>query len=242
MKTARLLLIASLVLLIGSMAIVPATAQDGMTEFVYAHSGPIRPMDAHSHWYGSTHHLLNLYYDCLIWRAADGSGYVPQAAHSWENVDDTTWRFHLREGATFHNGEPVDAEAVKWNIDRVPPSHRRHPALSAVGFRQGSCGCGRPHCRYHQQRPHAYFENDVSITAASCCRRITSKKSARKSSTAIPLAPVPTRWPNSARTIAMSSKLGTTITAAAPRLIASSTRSSPSRRRRSPHCSPARST
>ena len=98
--------------MIGALAFAPAAAQDDASEFVFAHGGPIRPMDAHSHWYGSTHWLTNLLYDCLIWRSAEGGSYVPQAAQSWEIIDDTTWRFHLREGATFHNGEPVDAEAV----------------------------------------------------------------------------------------------------------------------------------
>ena len=162
MKIARLLLIASLVLVIGLLAIVPATAQDGMTEFVYAHSGPIRPMDAHSHWYGSTHHLLNLYYDCLIWRAADGSGYVPQAAHSWENVDPTTWRFHLREGATFHNGEPVDAEAVKWNIDRVRHPIGDIPLYQQWAFVKEVVVVDDLTVDIISNAPHAYFENDVS--------------------------------------------------------------------------------
>ena len=48
--------------------------------FVFAHSGPIRTMDAPVTWYGSTHWLTNLLYDCLIWRKGDGSGYVGQAA------------------------------------------------------------------------------------------------------------------------------------------------------------------
>jgi peptide/nickel transport system substrate-binding protein len=115
-KTAAVLLILLLSLVV---AFQPATAQDTVSEFVFAHPGPIRTMDAPVTWFGSTHWLTNLLYDCLIWRAADGNGYVGQAAESWSNVDDLTWRFNLRPGLTFQNGEVLDAEAVKWNIDRV---------------------------------------------------------------------------------------------------------------------------
>ncbi|WP_176330275.1 ABC transporter substrate-binding protein [Oceanobacillus rekensis] len=43
----------------------------------------------------------------------------PGLAESWETPDDTTIILHLREGVTFHDGTPLDADAVKFNLDRV---------------------------------------------------------------------------------------------------------------------------
>jgi peptide/nickel transport system substrate-binding protein len=43
----------------------------------------------------------------------DDAGQVqPALAVSWEKTDALTWRFKLRAGVTFHNGEPLTAEAV----------------------------------------------------------------------------------------------------------------------------------
>ena len=43
---------------------------------------------------------------------------VPWLATEWQRLDDSlTWEFELREGVQFHNGEPFEAEAVKFSID-----------------------------------------------------------------------------------------------------------------------------
>lgn len=42
----------------------------------------------------------------------------PRLAESWEVVDGQTTLFHLQPNAKFHNGDPVDAEAVKWSLER----------------------------------------------------------------------------------------------------------------------------
>lgn len=44
---------------------------------------------------------------------------VPQLAEQWELIDDTRWRFTLRQGVTFHNGEPFNAEAVITSLDAL---------------------------------------------------------------------------------------------------------------------------
>lgn len=43
----------------------------------------------------------------------------PRLATSWEDVGGGTWRIKLREGVTFHDGAPLDADAVKTAIDRM---------------------------------------------------------------------------------------------------------------------------
>jgi peptide/nickel transport system substrate-binding protein len=43
---------------------------------------------------------------------------VPGLALSWKPIDELTWEFTLRRGATFHNGEPFNADVVLFNLDR----------------------------------------------------------------------------------------------------------------------------
>lgn len=56
---------------------------------------------------------------------------VPALAESWEQIDDTTWEFELRQGVTFHNGEEFNADSVVYSIDRIlnPPEGELHSAV-----------------------------------------------------------------------------------------------------------------
>ncbi|MGQ0571235.1 MAG: ABC transporter substrate-binding protein [Armatimonadota bacterium] len=55
-------------------------------------------------------------FDPLIWVTPDGK-LTPWIATRWDNVNPTTWRFTIRDGVTFHNGEPLTAENVVFSIE-----------------------------------------------------------------------------------------------------------------------------
>ena len=63
-------------------------------------------------------------FDCLIWRNRETAEFEPWLAESYENIDETTWRLKLREGVTFHNGEPLTTDAVVWTYSRIIEASR----------------------------------------------------------------------------------------------------------------------
>src|SRR5690606_7901451 len=58
-------------------------------------------------------------YDRLVYSAPDGS-LEPMLATDWAIAEDgSAIDMTLREGVTFHDGTPFNAEAVKANLDRA---------------------------------------------------------------------------------------------------------------------------
>lgn len=55
----------------------------------------------------------------LVWMPT-ATDIVPGLAESWEiSEDGTEYTFHLKQGVTFHDGTPFNAEAVQFTFDRV---------------------------------------------------------------------------------------------------------------------------
>ena len=66
----------------------------------------------------SGYQVIKQLYDTLVTRDNDGNIH-PALAESWENIDDTTIRFKLRQDVVFHNGEKMTAEDVRYTIQRA---------------------------------------------------------------------------------------------------------------------------
>lgn len=63
--------------------------------------------------------VMWLLYDRLTQLSADGSRMEPALAERWErSADGLTYTFALRKDAVFHDGSPVDAQAVKVSYER----------------------------------------------------------------------------------------------------------------------------
>ena len=57
----------------------------------------------------------------------NGDGFDPRLATEWKQIDDTTLQLKLRQGVTFTNGEPFNAESAKMSVEVVLKS----PSYSA---------------------------------------------------------------------------------------------------------------
>ncbi len=57
-------------------------------------------------------------FDSLVTIGPDGK-IQPMLATKWEVVDPLTWRFTLRRGVKFHDGEAFTSAAVKFTLDRI---------------------------------------------------------------------------------------------------------------------------
>ncbi|MEM6847952.1 MAG: ABC transporter substrate-binding protein [Pseudomonadota bacterium] len=93
-----------------------AAAQDDT--FKFAFQGELRALDPYSLNETFTLGILGNVYEGLTKR--DGNlQIIPGLAESWEVVNDTTWRFKLRQGVKFHNGNDLTADDVVFSANRV---------------------------------------------------------------------------------------------------------------------------
>ncbi|QIE45093.1 ABC transporter substrate-binding protein [Pseudohalocynthiibacter aestuariivivens] len=114
MKTLRHIATATAILL-GATGLASAQTLN------FAYDADPVSLDPHEQLSGGTLQLSHMVFDPLV-RWNKDLGFDARLAESWERVDDTTMRFKLREGVTFHSGNPMTAADVVWTIDRLKSS------------------------------------------------------------------------------------------------------------------------
>ena len=101
------------------------------------------------------------FYDTLLLVDPETLGPKPWAAKDWNTVDDTTIELTLRDGLTFHDGESLTAEDVKFTFEYMaensPAYKPRTQAIESVET-DGETGL-----RFNLKAPDAPFVN-LSLT------------------------------------------------------------------------------
>lgn len=77
--------------------------------------------------------ILRNVHEVLVGRDPATDEPRPELAVSWEQLDPVTWRFKLREGVTFHDGSPLNAEAVAFGLTYVWSAENNFLLRSLMG-------------------------------------------------------------------------------------------------------------
>jgi peptide/nickel transport system substrate-binding protein len=115
--------------------LVPGAAAAQKDTLVWAVSSSVSTMDIYA---TTLLDLTNIYYmvsDPLVERDLDDLSMKPALATSWKRLDDVTWEFKLRPDVRFHNGNPFNAECVRYTImDRILNPELKSRLQSAYKF------------------------------------------------------------------------------------------------------------
>jgi peptide/nickel transport system substrate-binding protein len=110
---------------LGAAAAVPLTAggpalaqTTQKKELVTAQSGDVSKFDPHFSTSSNDVRVSFNIFDNLVSRHPDGKLY-PSLATEWKLEGQTTWRFKLRQGVKFHNGDPFTSADAKYSIERT---------------------------------------------------------------------------------------------------------------------------
>ncbi len=95
------------------------TAARAASSLVVAVDTPPRMMNPHGDDSDAGLSYMANLFDGLLQRVGPDGKLVPALAERYEHPDLRTWKFYLRKGVKFHNGNPFTAEDVKFTFERL---------------------------------------------------------------------------------------------------------------------------
>jgi peptide/nickel transport system substrate-binding protein len=117
--------------LIGLLVVVASSIgfAAGKSEIVIAQSTDATSLDPAFRVDTATGNIQKHIFDSILTRNSDMS-IGPGLAESVERVTDTKWVVKLRKGVSFTNGEPMNAAALKFSIERILDPKLKAPSKS----------------------------------------------------------------------------------------------------------------
>ncbi len=103
--------------LLAAMAL-PATAM-AKADLVIATDAPPKAMNPHAYSSDANLSYMSNFFDGLLQRKAPEGKLGPALAVKWQRLDALTWRFELRKGVKYHNGNDFNAADVKFTFERM---------------------------------------------------------------------------------------------------------------------------
>ena len=138
----------------------------GRTDIISANTSDIRSMDPQVGVDSPSATLNRHIYNGLV-KIDENREVVGDLAESFEMVDDKTYKFKLREGVKFHNGEELKASDVKFSLERAKTMPKAMSNASAIDHVSVE---GDYDLTIHLSRPYPsllYVLNDTSMKILS---------------------------------------------------------------------------
>jgi peptide/nickel transport system substrate-binding protein len=182
----------AVLLLSGSLAGLPAprdaAAQTGGTLVIGLDQEP-PTLDPHASPSAVTYQIIASVTESLLYKAPDGR-LLPWLAESWTtSADGRSVTFKLRRDARFHDGTPFNADAVKFNFDRiVDPKFKAGGARAQLAGYAGSKILDEFSVQVTFETPYAPF----LTYAAAGTLSLVSPKAVRESGDQVHTRPVGT--------------------------------------------------
>lgn len=115
--------------------LAPATvhAQKAQNAITWGFDTEVETLDPYATAKGKVQLVIRNILENLVVRMPSGE-VKPALATSWKLVNDTTIEFTLRQGVTFHNGQPFDADDVVYTVGYVKKPESKISSQGDYGF------------------------------------------------------------------------------------------------------------
>ena len=101
------------------IAVAPGIAQEASGgAIIWGVKTEATGIDVQTNGQSPSRQLFNFVYEQLV-DLDENLNVVPGLAESWEQIDDTTYRFNLRQGVQFSNGREMTADDVVTSFERI---------------------------------------------------------------------------------------------------------------------------